>query len=103
MRHELQRSLGVVLVLLLALVHHAAELPLPRELLAQVGEVAEELLADGDKGVLGGDGAVGLDPDEDLGHIRVRHCRRLAFCESWVGTEGVCSSILLYPAMRTLR
>lgn len=75
-------NLGVaVLVLLLALVHHAAKLPLPRELLAQVGEVTKELLAYGDEGVLGGDGAVGLDPDEDLGHIRVRHCQWLAFGE----------------------
>jgi hypothetical protein len=57
-------SNAAILVLLLALVDHPAQLPLARKLLAQVGEVTEELLADGHEGVLGREGAVGLDADE---------------------------------------
>lgn len=50
---------------------HAAQLVLAGELAAQLGELGNQVLADLDEGVLGCDGAVGLNADEELRHIRV--------------------------------
>lgn len=53
---------------------HTTELVLAGELAAELGEVGDEVLAHLDHGLLGGDLAVGLDADEELGHIRVGDC-----------------------------
>lgn len=50
---------------------HATQLVLSREVLRQLSERSNELLADVDEDLAGGNGAVGLKADQDLGHIGV--------------------------------
>lgn len=50
---------------------HAAQLVLPRELTAQLSKLGNQVLAGLDEGIFRGDGAIGLDADEELRHIRV--------------------------------
>lgn len=64
---------------------HATQLVLAGELAAELGELGDEVLADLCHGVLGRDGAVGLDADEELGHVRVS--------DWWVGEGGVSGSL----------
>ena len=58
-------------VVLLAGGDHATQLVLASELAAELAVRGNQLLADLDQRLLGGDGAVGLDADEQLRHIRV--------------------------------
>ena len=59
-------------VLLLASSDHATQLVLASELAAELAIGSNKLLADLDQRLLGGDGAVGLDTNEQLRNIRVR-------------------------------
>lgn len=52
---------------------HATQLVLAGKFAAKLGELSNEALADLDKGIFGGDGAVCLDADEELRDIRVGH------------------------------
>jgi hypothetical protein len=54
-------------------IDHAAQLELAGEALAEKRELVDEILADLNHGFLGSNGAVGLDADKELRHIRVRH------------------------------
>lgn len=81
---------------------HAAQLILAGELAAELGELGDEVLADLGHGVLGGDGTVGLNADEELGHVRVSDCfgeRVLAIASR--GRETGAEGLLLYPAIIT--
>lgn len=91
---------------------HAAKLVLAGELATELGKVGNEVLADLEHGLLGGDLAVRLDADEKLRHVRVGNCletqtcqpERLDFLPSTSSTVLRKSDIdlLLYPAIRTL-
>lgn len=56
---------------ILPLVRILAQGKLLLKLAAQVAQGSDQLLADADQGLAGRDGAVRLDPDEDLRHVRV--------------------------------
>ena len=70
-RLDAVRMAAVALLLLLAGRHHASKLVLAGELAAELAVGGDQLLADGDDGLLGRQGAVRLDSEQELRHIRV--------------------------------
>lgn len=75
----MRRLVTAVIVVVLVLVasrDHLAQLPLAGELASKMAVSCDELLANGKEGLLGRDGAIGLNTEQDLGDVGMGDCRQ---------------------------